>query len=344
VLERELTSWQLVATTGFGERFAVFDFVIGSLDDLIVHFTQLWPAGTIFSFEHTVRGMLAVMFVCFICGAMGALVVGNRMAFFSDALAHCAFAGVALGLVMALAMNINPAIFQQSITLIMVCFGIVVGLLIAFVRERTGLASDTVIGVFYAAAIGLGAVFMGLAAGRRQLFSIEQFIFGDPNTAETWAIVCLALLATGVAAFLAWLYNPLILASTSTSLALSRGVRVRLCQYLFIVLLGLMVNLSIQIVGALLINGLLIVPAAAAANLARNLRQMFWYSIGLTMVSGVGGYIFSWEITCRFPGQRIGTSGTIVVLAVLLFVGSMLIGRRLRERMQQPALGEKESV
>ena len=97
--------------------------------------------------------------VCFICGGMGSLVVGNRMAFFSDALAHCAFAGVGLGLLVCfLAGTDNDEIVRQRIVLIMVAFGVTVGLLIAFVREQTGLASDTVIGVFYAGSIGFGAV------------------------------------------------------------------------------------------------------------------------------------------------------------------------------------------
>jgi zinc transport system permease protein len=233
---------------------------------------------------------------------------------------------------------------RERLTEVMVCFGILIGLLIAFVRERTGLASDTVIGVFYAAAIGLGAVFTRMVSGQRQLFNIEDFIFGNPVTATTREVIWLALLAVGVGLFLWRLYNPLILASASPSLAHSRRIPVRLCHYLLIILLGLMVNLSLQIVGALLINGLLIVPAAAAANLARNLRQMFWYSMAIALLSGVGGYLASWEIGCNFPKHPVGTSGTIVVLAVLLFVVSMLVGRRLRERLRSPVLAEKENA
>jgi ABC-type Mn2+/Zn2+ transport system permease subunit len=69
---------------------------------------------------------------------------------------------------------------------------------------------------------------------------------------------------------------------------------------------------------------------------------MFWYSMGIALLSGIGGYVASWEIGCNFPDQRIGTSGTIVVLAVLLFVASMLLGRRLRERLRAPVMAEKE--
>jgi zinc transport system permease protein len=265
---------------------------------------------------------------------MGALVVGNRMAFFSDALAHCAFAGVALGIALFLLLGTDEKVFHERVTVIMVVFGILIGLMIAFVRDRTGLASDTVIGVFYAAAVGLGAIVVRMVRGRK-LLDVEQFIFGDPVTAPTGQVICLGLLAICVAVFLWLMYNPLILVSASPSLALSRRVSVRLCQYSFIVALALMVNLSLHIVGALLINGMLIVPAATAANLARNLRQMFWYSLGLALLAGLGGYVLSWEVSCHYrPG--IGTAGAIVVLAVVLFVVSMVLGRLLRDRRQAP--------
>jgi zinc transport system permease protein len=312
----------------------VFDWLTDFVDVQVANFTHLtiWPERSLPTYEFAVFAVLAIVLVCLICGAMGALVVGNRMAFFSDALAHCAFAGVALGLVASLLAGTDPANFRQQLTLIMVGFGIVVGLLIALVRERTSLASDTVIGVFYAAAVGLGAMCTSMVAGQRGVFSIEAFIFGDPTVAKSWHILSLAALTAGIVVFLWFFYNSLVLTSTSQSLAKSRRVPVRLCQYLFVVLLGVMVNLSLQIVGALLINGLLIVPAATAANLARNLRQMFWYSIGLTLLSGLGGFFLSWEIYTRFPNHPVGTAGTIVVLAVVFFVVSMVIGPRLRDR------------
>jgi zinc transport system permease protein len=312
----------------------VFDPLIALVEEWIHRFTLLWPDQSFFTFEWNVKGLLAVVFVCLVCGAMGSLVVGNRMAFFSDALAHCAFAGIALGILVALALRTNQALIHEQITQIMVVFGIAIGLMIAFVRERTELASDTVIGVFYAAAIGVGAVFMRLAS-RNQMVNIETFIFGDPVVARTGEVLCLGLLAAGMGLFLWRMFNSLLLTSASPSLARSRRVPVRLCQYLLIVLLGLTVNLSAQIVGALLINGMLIVPAATAANFARNLRQMFWFSIGLALASGVGGYVLSWEIGCHFA--PVGTTGTIVVVGVLFFVVSMLVGRRVRDRVRPTA-------
>jgi zinc transport system permease protein len=287
-----------------------------------------FPVGTFFWFDFNMKSFFAVLMVSFICGAVGSLVVGNRMAFFSDALAHCAFAGVSLGLLIALALRVPNEQFRDWITAIMVAFGIVVGLLIAFVRERTGLASDTVIGVFFAGAIGLAAVFSRIAPSQ---FSIESFIFGQPAAVKTTELLYLLGLFLLTGLFLARSYNDSVLASVNPSLALSRNVRVRLNRYLFIVLLGLIVNVCLQVVGALLINGLLLVPAATAANVCRNLRRLFWVSVGLCAFCGVGGLLISWEVFCN-TGWQLGPGGTIVVVSVLLFVASMIFGPVWRDR------------
>ncbi len=301
------------------------------VNDAIGLFCQLpwWPDGSLWTHDFIVRGLLATLIVCLVCGGMGSLVVGNRMAFFSDALAHCAFAGVALGLLLCLWADTPDNLVRQRITLIMVIFGVGIGLLIAFVREQTGLASDTVIGVFYAGAVGLAAVVTRLAS-RYRSFNIEAFIFGDPTAVQSWQVVLLLGLALLSVLFLFFTYNWLVLASASPSLALSRRVPVRLSRYLFIVLLALMVNLSQQITGTLLINGLLIVPAAAAANVARNLRQLFWLSVIIALGAGIGGFALSWEINSNFAMYSIGNSGAIVVLSVLVFVASVPLGRWLR--------------
>src|SRR5262249_55939097 len=207
-----------------------------------------------------------------VCGSAGSLVIANRMSFFSDALAHCAFAGVALGFLLALwggtpVTDLDAPGSRLFITLVMIGFGIVVGICIAFVREKTLLSNDTVIGVFFAGAIGIGAMLLKAvsALGYRNL---ETFLFGEPlyTRAQDLEMLIWLILLTG--ALLYFLYNDMVFGSFSTSLARSRRVRTRLCQYLFIVLLGIIVNVSIQIVGVLLINGLLIVPAATAANIS----------------------------------------------------------------------------
>lgn len=304
----------------------MLDAFCQALDQQIFNFSQLFPPLSFFAATWNIKGLIATLLICLICGSMGALVVGNRMSFFSDALAHCAFAGIGLGLFVMLILGLNLEVARGPLTLFMVAFGIVVGVLIAFVRDKTELASDTVIGVFYAGAIGVGAIVIRIVTERnKKNFDVESFIFGNPLTAEVSEILLLLALAVAIGWILVLAYNPMVLTSASPSLAHSRRIPVRRYQYLLIIMLAILVNLSLQIVGTLLINGLLIVPAAAAANLARNLRQMFWYSIGLAVAAGCGGFVLSWEVSSRFEEVKIGISGTIVVLCVIFFAISAFV-------------------
>jgi len=283
-----------------------------------------------FGFEYgfEFRALLSVLLVTAICGMVGALVVGNRMAFFSDAMAHCAFAGVALGLLLTLILGTggDPDSYRWLVPLVMVTFGALVGLAIAYVKEKTELASDTVIGVFFAGAIGFGAMLLS-ALKQRRAIDPETFLFGSPLYVQDVDFLYLGILFFLVVSLLLWRSNHLLLASFNPSLAKSRGIALRLNNYLFIVLLALIVNLSIVTVGALLINAMLIVPAATASNIARNLRQMFWWTLGLSIVAGLLGLYLSSEFSLRLKSGvqiKFGPSGTIICVSVFLFFVSMI--------------------
>lgn len=300
------------------------------LDQVIQEFCHQFPAGTFLHYPFNLIGLIAITLVSLVCGGVGSLVVGNRMAFFSDALAHCAFAGVGLGLLLGLVTGTSTEQFKVWVPLVMVALGVVFGLSIAFVREKTGQASDTIIGVFFAGAIGLGAIFLKMGSAR-QYIPPEDFLFGNlvsVTLLDVFLLAGLVLLTAGVVGFL---YNRLVFASFSRSLATSRRIPVVALNYLFICLLAVVVNLCLMIVGALLINALLIVPAAAAANVSRNMRQLFWTSIGICLAVGVLGQYLSWVI--KLPGgQAPGEGGTIVLLSVLVFFASMVIGPALQRR------------
>ncbi len=295
------------------------------------------PADSWLSAPYVIRGFLAILLLSLICGMVGSLVVGNRMAFLSDALAHCAFAGVTLGLLLSFAGNF---IEHQDwlIPTVMVSFGILVGLAIAFVRENTSLASDTIIGVFFAFAVGLGVMLMG-ALRRSSYINPESFLFGSILATEESDIVVLMGLLVATAIIIGLTYNATVFASFNPSLARSRGVRVRLCNYVLIVLLAMIVNLCIKVVGALLINALLVVPAATAANVARGSRSMFWWTVSVSLVAGVAGLCLSETIAIPMGRDRplpLVASGAIVLLCVAAFFISMTI-RMIREQ-RRPAL------
>lgn len=302
----------------------------GPLFRVLDQICSWFPAGSFAGEPLNFRAMLALVAVSLLCGTVGSIVVGNRMAFFSDALAHCAFAGVSFGFLL-FKIFVNPEgdrgkddDFWEWVAPVMVTFGAIVGAAIAFVREKTGLASDTVIGVFFAASLGFAAALSKLIKSRR-VNALEYFLFGNPllvSEREIWALfglvvfTCLAI---------ALLYNGLVLTSFNPSLARSRRLGARWRNYAFIILLALIVNLSLRYVGVLLINALLVVPAAAAFNLGRNLRQVFWITMVISLVSALGGQWLSWELESS-AGLELGVSGTIVLLTVALFSLSAIVG------------------
>ncbi|MBN9119813.1 MAG: metal ABC transporter permease [Planctomycetes bacterium] len=276
------------------------------------------------------RGMLTLLVMCLVCGLVGSLVVGNRMAFFSDTMAHCAFAGVALGVLSVVFSGANDqrersALIAWLVPLVMVGFGAAVGTGMVLVRDRTGLANDTVIGVFFALALGFGAMLVKVVQQVSNL-NLETFFFGNLFLATESNLLLLCGALALVAGVFLWRYNQLMFASFNPSLARTRRMSVTLNNYLFIVLLAVVVNLSIQAVGALLINALLVVPAATAANVSRNLRQMFWLTVGFSLTAGVVGYWISTSTSLSVGNLRdvkFAPSGVIVVASVGLFFGSM---------------------
>ncbi len=302
----------------------------GFLFDAINRFCAPWGPGTFLGENLNIRAMLALLAVSLLCGAVGSIVVGNRMAFFSDALAHCAFAGVCFGFLL-FKIFVNPQgdrdkddTFWEWVAPVMVTFGAFVGAGIAFVREKTGLASDTVIGVFFAASLGFAAALSKLIRSRR-VNALEYFLFGNPllvSEGEIWALFALVALT---AVFLIFLYNPLVLSSFNPSLARSRRLGARWHNYAFIVLLALIVNLCLRYVGVLLINALLVVPAAAAFNVGKNLRQVFWLTMIISMSSAALGQCLSWELEMSRQIE-LGISGTIVLVSVGIFVLSAIVG------------------
>ncbi|MBX7103093.1 MAG: metal ABC transporter permease [Gemmataceae bacterium] len=305
---------------------------IEGLRTIIERIAASLPEGFWLQAPFAIRALVMAILVAIACGSVGGLVVGSRMAFFSDALAHCAFAGVTLGMLLSLAGN-DPERDQWMVPLVMVVFGIIVGVAIAFVRENTSLASDTVIGVFFAFAVGFGG--MLLSTLRRSTFlDPEKFLFGSILFVTETDILVLSLMLVFLAGVLAWSYNFIVFSSFSPSLARSRGIKVRLLNFLFIALLALIVNLCLRAVGALLINAMLVVPAATAANLGRSARGMFWWTMLAALSASIGGLWISSTVSIpvgRGDPIQLGPSGTIVVLSVVMFFCSLTM-RILRDR------------
>jgi len=250
------------------------------------------------------RALLAVLIIAPICAAMGVMVVNFRMAFFSDAISHSAFTGVALGVLFGL---------DPIYTLI--GFGVLVGLAIILVRQRSTLSVDTVIGVFFSFAVALGIVI--ISARKSLTRDLQSYLYGDVLSVTDTELLGMFALFAVCTVFLALFFNDLFLIGINERLAKAHGIKVRFLDYAYALLLALVVTVSIRIIGLLLVTAMLVVPAAAGRNLARSVRSMFWCSILVGILSGVSGLIAS------FYGDS-ATGATIILMAAGLFLASQI--------------------
>lgn len=255
--------------------------------------------------------LIAVILIAPALALMGTMAVSGRMAFFSDALGHSALTGVGIGIVLGMT-NQLPA---------MLAFGVIWALLLILVKQRGSASADTVISVFSSTTMALGLLIM---AGGGGLAKYEGMLVGDVlgvTSQDLWLLLCVAL---AVVAFWLTMYNKMLLCSVNADWAKSRGVNTRLVECAFAALMAVVVMLCIQWVGTLLINSMLILPAAASRNIATNSRRYTVYAIVISLVSGVSGLILSFYLNT--------SAGAAIVLcsAALYFVtlGLRVVARR----------------
>ncbi len=249
--------------------------------------------------------LAAVALIAPLYGLLGTVVVDGRMAFFADSLGHSAMTGIALGVLLGL----------RTPVWAMLLFGVAYAALLTYVKSRGAASTDTTIGVFSATAMALGVVLLSRNGGFAQY---AGYLVGD-----LLAIVPGDLLAVGAAlavALLFWLlfYNPLLMSSLCQPLAASRGVRVRGVETAYACLLAAVVMLSIRWVGVLIISAMLVLPAAGARNVARNLRAYHLLAVLLALVCGVLGLLlsFAWGTASGATIVLMLAAGYAVTLAL----------------------------
>jgi zinc transport system permease protein len=265
-----------------------------------------------YSFMH--RAILECLLIAPMCAAMGVKVVNFRMAFFSDAISHSAFAGVAFGFLLHEAVkqfNFDPRIA-------MVVFGMMVGLGIAMVRRKTDLSNDTVIGVFFSTVVAVGIAI--ITSFPQHSAEFPKYLYGSILTLDAADLYLSAVLALAMLVFMVFSFNSLMLMGLNDELAHSRGLKVKAYDYLFAVLLALVIMALIRTAGILLVTALLVVPAAAARNLARSMSSMFWWATAIALVSSVAGTMASFSDALG----NIGTGAVIVIAAAAMFAMSLL--------------------
>ena len=212
------------------------------------------------------NAMLAILLMAPLFGLLSTMIVTGRMSFFSDALGHSAFTGIAIGAICGIAAPIWAAVL----------FSIFFALLFSYVRTRSNQAADTLIGVFSSTAVALGIFVATLGGG--SFTKYNKYLIGDILSISPAEIGMLALTLVGVAAFWVIYSNRLTLTAIHPQLASSRGIPVKVSNTLFTVAIALVVTLSISSVGLLILNSLLVLPAASSRNVSRNLKQYHLFS------------------------------------------------------------------
>ena len=255
------------------------------------------------------NALLAILLMAPLFGVMSTMVVTGRMSFFSDALGHSAFTGIAIGAICGIAAPIWAA----------VVFSVVFALLFSFVRSRSNQAADTLIGVFSSAAVALG-IFVATLGGD-SFTKYNQYLIGDILSVSATEIGLLALVLVGVMAFWVLSSNRLALTAIHPQLASSRGIPVGLSQTVFAVAIAVTVTLTISSVGLLILNSLLILPAASARNVAKNWKQYHLYSVSFALASGIGGLTLSYYL-----GNSTGAA--ISLMLALIFAVSFCFRKR----------------
>ena len=254
-----------------------------------------------FEYEFMKNALAAVLLITPLFGLLGTMIVNNKMAFFSDALGHSAITGIALGVILGM----------TDTTLSMILFGILFALLLNWIKYRGKAGAETVISVFASCGLAVGLAVLSVGGNFSKYNSL---LIGDIlsiTRTELWGLLIAFALTV---AFWLFCFNRLHFVSVNPSLAQSKGISVRLYDNLFVILLAIIVMLSIQWVGLLIINALLILPAAAARNLARNMRSYHLFSVLIAVVCGVAGLILSYY-------TDIATGPMIVLLASGVFTG-----------------------
>lgn len=226
--------------------------------------------------------LLAVLVITPLFGLLSTMVVQSRMSFFSDALGHSAFTGIAIGTLCGLGDPMWGAIL----------FAAAFALLFTYVRRHTNLASDTVIGVFSSTAVALGIFIATLGGGSFTKFN--ALLIGDILSVEPAKIGLLAVLLVVVIVLWVCAYNHLMLSAVHPALADSRGIKVFWQEALFSMAIAVVVTVSMTWVGLMVINSLLVLPAAASRNLARNLRQYHLFSVLGALAAGIAGLMTSY--------------------------------------------------
>lgn len=273
-------------------------------------FNELVQAGWLpemFSYSFLINALIATLMIGPTLGALGTLVVVKRLAFLSEAVGHSALTGVSIGILL------GESITAPWISLF--TFSILFALTLQWVRGRTTVPYDALIGVFLAFALALGAALLMIVAKKVNAHLVEQVLFGSVLTADQQDLIILFVMFVTIIGLSLRFSNQAFLTALSPEIASSLRINTKLHDYGFVLLIALMTVAAVKIIGAILVGALLLIPAASARLLANNLRVMLIWSVCIATSSAITGVLLpmymQWAVT---------TGPAIILIACLWFI------------------------
>ncbi|OPX20522.1 MAG: hypothetical protein BZ151_03665 [Desulfobacca sp. 4484_104] len=257
------------------------------------------------------RALLAGALLSLIGGLLSVFVILRRMAFIGVGISHSAFGGVALGFLL----GVDPLWTGVG-------FAVLVALLIEWVRSQGRLEEDAAIGIFFAAAMALGVIFLHFSP----TYNVEVFgvLFGNILAIGQVQLIQILIITLAVLATMAVIFKELVFLSFDEEMAWVSGVPVEALRCLFLVIMALVIIVSIYLVGIILVSALMVIPGAIARQLTQKVRTMMVVAMASALGSTLGGLYFSYQVD--WP-----SGATVVLLLSLLFMISTLV-RRSRPR------------
>lgn len=263
-------------------------------------------------YEFVINALLCSLIIGPVLGCVGTMIVAKRMAFFSQAIGNAALTGVAIGVLIGESYT-APYVSMFSFCLL---FGIVLN----YVKPRTKMSADALIGVFLSISLAVGASLVLYVSARVNTHILESVMFGSILTVNDLDMnVLLVITAITIAVGLP-LYNKMLLGSLNPSLAQVRGINVQAIEYVFIILVTLITVACVKIIGAVLVEALLLIPAAAARNLCRGLGSFVYTTMALATISCIGGILIPMQWDIPVP-----SGGAIVMVAASFFILTTII-------------------
>ena len=251
------------------------------------------------------KALIAGIAVGLICSFMGTFLVLRRYSLFGDGIAHVAFGGISVGLFLG--------VFPLWTAFIVSIFG---GLGLQKLRQSTKISGDSAVAVVLVSGLAVGVILVSSSGG----FSVDlfSFLFGSILLISQEDTIMILALSAGIIATLTIMQKQFLHLTFNEEQAKLAGMRTTLLNYAFVVLASITVVTSMRLVGILLISALIVIPNITAMQFGKGFKTTVFISMSISVISVVSGILLSYSL-------NVAPSGTIVVIAVGILVGTLLL-------------------